>query len=158
MNVFLASGARNGAALLTVAMLLAACAPKLPLIRPPDRVSAHCGTRQARLTGVDSVLTSTNDRIVAFDPSRATIARAVGAEDGVMAYWNDQPLILPKVAAQVGERDQFVHVFALGVPPPTRGETSRMVFVQLRDHGRLRWVVMQAFDVQDACVEGQAQP
>lgn len=145
-------------AVATVASLLAACAPHAPGIADPVRVDGHCSPRVARITGIRSVLTSTNDKLGSADaPSLREIRAAVQSGDGAIAYWNDQRLALPHVSQQLGEADGYARIRAIAIPPQPLGAQYRHVYLLVRDHGRYRWVTMQAFDMQDVCVEGHVQ-
>ena len=139
------------------ALALASCAPSVPKIGHPTRVEAYCGSKQARMTGVDSVMTSTNDTILDDRPTDADVMRAVRAGDGVIAHFNDQPLALPKSAPTLGETDGFARVRAIAVSLAPEGALTRHIYLLVRDRGAQRWITMNAFDVQNVCVEGKRQ-
>ncbi len=109
------------------------------------------------MTGVDSVLTSTNDAILDDRPTEADVRRAVRAGDGVIAHFNDQLLALPKSSVVLGETDGYARVRAVAVPLAAEGALSRHIYLHVRDRGRERWIALQAFDVQNVCVEGKRQ-
>ena len=109
------------------------------------------------MTGVASVLTSTNDRLLDDRPSEAEVRRAVRAGDGVVAHWNEQLLALPDTSAKLGEIDGYARVNAVAVPLAAAGALSRHIYLLVRDHGHERWVTLQAFDVQNVCVEGKRE-
>jgi len=133
------------------------CAPRVPGIADPLRVEAHCSPREARITGIRSILTSTND-IVLDDGSPASEVRAaVRSGDGAIAYWNDQLLLLPNSAKGFGESDGYARVRAAGIPPAPAGATYRHLYLYVRDRGAYRWVTLRAFDIQDICIEGHKQ-
>jgi hypothetical protein len=44
--------------------LLSACAPKVPPLHSPASVDAFCGSKEARNTGIASVVSSTDDRLL----------------------------------------------------------------------------------------------
>ena len=67
----------NAAAALLVAA--AACAPHVPPLRSPLSVEAFCGSKQARNTGIASVLTSTDDVLLDESPTLDDIRRALAA-------------------------------------------------------------------------------
>ncbi len=145
---------------LIAGVLLAAsysCAPHVPGIADPARVDAHCSPREARITGIRSVLTSTNDIVLDDRPTENEVRTAVQSGDGALAYWNDQLLVLPKSAEQFGERDGYARVRAAGIPPAPDGATYRHLYLDVRDHGTYRWVTYKAFDIQNVCVEGHKQ-
>jgi hypothetical protein len=131
--------------------------PDAPRITHPVSVESFCGTREARTTAIESVLTSTDDRLLDEKPTRARVVAAVKAERGVIAHWNDQVLKLPNVSALLGETDGFARIDALGIPYAPEGSTSRTVYLLARDHGAQRWIAMSAYDVQDVCLEGKPQ-
>jgi hypothetical protein len=130
------------------------CAPSAPRIAHPVSVRSFCGTREARLTGIASVITSTNDSLLDERPTFPEVLRAVASGDGVIAYWNAQPLLLPRVSKQIGESDGYVRVYAAGVPPTLDLATTRRLYLLVRDGNRKRWVALTAYDAQDVCVEG----
>lgn len=139
------------------ALAVASCAPSVPKIGHPIHVEAYCGSKQARMTGVDSVMTSTNDTILDDRPTDADVMRAVHAGDGVIAHFKDQPLALPKSASTLGETDGFARVRAIAVSLAPEGALTRHIYLLVRDHGAQRWITMNAFDVQNVCVEGKRQ-
>jgi len=137
---------------------LSACASHAPGIADPVRVDGHCSPRVARITGIRSVLTSTNDRLVSEDePSLDQIRLEVRSGDGAIAYWNDQRLVLARVSRRLGESDGYARVRAVAIPPAPVGSQYRHIYLLARDHGRYRWITMEAFDMQDICVEGHVQ-
>ncbi len=109
------------------------------------------------MTGVDSVMTSTNDVILDDRPTEADVRRAVRAGDGVIVHFDDQLLELPKSAASLGESDRYARVRAIAVSLAPEGAQSRHIYLLVRDHGRERWITMAAYDVQNVCVEGKRQ-
>lgn len=153
--------ARIAAALAAIVLTaaVAACAPNVPGMKTPKRFDYFCnGSRQVNLSGMQSVLTSTDDRIGQERLGAAEIAAIVRKRGGAIAYWDDQPLKLPRTSVAFGEPDGFIHVRELAVPAPTPTETTqRTIYVYARDAGVYRWFGMQAFDVQDVCVEGRRQ-
>ncbi len=107
------------------------------------------------MTGVDSVMTSTNDQLLDEVPTDLEVRRAVEAGgDGLIAYWNEQPLLLPRVAKEVGETDDYVRVDAAAVPPTVEQATTRRLYLLVRSGARKRWIALTAYDTQDVCVEG----
>jgi len=154
---------RASAACLASTLFAAACAPRVPGIADPIRVDAHCSPREARITGIRSVLASTSDVVLAESPSEAGVVAETRSGDGAVAYWNEQPLLLAKTAAMLGEVDGFARVRAVAIPPPPQGAAtsggppSRTIYLDVRDHGRYRWIAMHAFDTQNICIEGHKQ-
>ncbi len=144
------------AALFAALFACAACAPpSAPRIAHPVKLRSFCGTREARLTGIDSVMTSTDDRIRDEHPTEADVVRDVENGDGVIAYWNGQLLSLPNVANDLGETDGYVRVDAAAVAPVEGDQAvTRRLFLEVRDHGHDRWIALTAYDTQNVCIEG----
>jgi hypothetical protein len=141
-----------------VAALGASCAPSsVPPLRSPASVEAFCGSKQARNTGIASVLTSTDDRVLGETPSAEEIRRAVRSGDGVIAHWHSQELALPRVAQALGESDGYARVDAAAIPPAPDGAQIRHIYLEVRDHGTDRWITMNAYDMQNVCVEGKRE-
>ena len=137
--------------------LLSSCAPKVPPLRSPASIEAYCGSKEARNTGIASVVSSTDDRLIDEDVTGDDVRKAVRSGDGVIAHWADQPLAAPRVASALGEIDGYVHVQAAAIPPAIDGAQVRHIYLYVRDHGRERWIVMNAYDVQNVCVEGKPE-
>ncbi len=131
------------------------CVSHAPPIRDAVRIRAYCGSMQARQTGIDSVISSTDDRLLDERPTDAEVMRAVGTADGVVAYWNAQPLALPRVSEALGETDGYARVDAAAIPPAPDATVSRRIYLRVSDHGVKRWIAMNAYDVQSVCVEGR---
>jgi len=103
-------------------------------------------------------MTSTNDKLLDAKPTEFDVRRAIRAGDGVIAYYNDQLLALPAVSKALGEPDGFARVRAIGIGgTPPEGAQSRNIYLLVRDHAVYRWIEMQAFDVQNVCVEGKRE-
>jgi hypothetical protein len=137
--------------------LLSACAPKVPPLHSPTNVDAYCGSKEARNTGIASVVSSTDDRILDERVTDDEVRKAVSSGDGVIAHWADQPLAAPRVASALGESDGYVRMQAAAIPPAIEGAQARHIYLYVRDHGRERWIVMNAYDVQNVCVEGKPE-
>ncbi|MBD5656849.1 MAG: hypothetical protein IAI50_16960 [Candidatus Eremiobacteraeota bacterium] len=133
------------------------CGPRAPRFSAPTRLEAFCGSKQARMTGLASVVTSTDDKVLDDRPTAADVRRAVTAGDGVIVSWHDQPIALPNVSKMLGETDGYAKVLVAAVPPAPAGALSRHIYLLVRDHGGERWITMQAFDVQNVCVEGKRE-
>jgi hypothetical protein len=142
---------------LAVAVLSIAsgCAPSVPRLGSPARVDAYCGSKQARNTGIASVLSSTDDVLLDDRPTQTDVDRAVRSGDGVLAYYNEQLLSLPRVAAQLGETDGYARVAEAAIPPAPDGASVRHIYLDVSDHGHRRWIMLAAYDVQNVCVEGK---
>ncbi len=143
--------------MLAVAVLSIAsgCAPSVPRLGSPARVDAYCGSKQARNTGIASVLSSTDDVLLDDRPTQTDVDRAVRSGDGVLAYYNEQLLSLPRVAAQLGETDGYARVAEAAIPPAPDGASVRHIYLDVSDHGHRRWIMLAAYDVQNVCVEGK---
>ena len=109
------------------------------------------------MTGVDSVMTSTNDVLLDDRPTERDVQNAVRGGDGVVAYFDDQLLAIPKVAAALGETDGYARVREVAIAVAPEGAQSRHIYFKVRDRGGSRWILMDAFDVQNVCVEGKRQ-
>ncbi len=131
------------------------CAPSVPRLGSPARVQAYCGSKQARNTGIASVLSSTDDVLLDDRPTPTDVDRAVRSGDGVIAYYDGQLLSIPRVAAQLGETDGYARVDEAAIPPAPDGASVRHIYLDVRDRGRTRWIMLAAYDVQNVCVEGK---
>jgi hypothetical protein len=127
----------------------------------PAHIQAFCGKKDARLTALLSVMTSTNDTLIASDrKTDGELQTLLRRHGGVIGYWRDQPLLLPKTAHALGELDTYAHVKAAVIVTPPEGATVRRLYLKVRDREAdipqhaVRWIALDAFDVQDPCVEG----
>lgn len=109
------------------------------------------------MTGVASVLTSTDDKLLDDRPTERDARNAVAAGDGVIVTWDDQPVAMPNVAKALGESDGYVRVRIAAIAAAPVGAPSRHIYLLVRDHQRRRWIALQAFDVQNVCVEGKRE-
>jgi len=146
-------GALAGASL----ALVVACAPEAPRIAHATHVESFCGSKEARMTAVDSVMTSTNDVMLDDRPTERDVRNAVRGGEGVVATFADQPLGIAKTAAALGETDGYARVREVAIAIAPEGAQSRHIYLRVRDHGGERWIVMNAYDVQNVCVEGKRQ-
>jgi hypothetical protein len=90
-------------------------------------------------------------------PTEADVKRQTSSGDGAIAYWKEQPLALPRVSKILGETDGYVRVKAAAVAPYVDGSENRRIFMLMRDHGTYEWFAMNAYDLEDVCVEGKPQ-
>ncbi|MBD5605985.1 MAG: hypothetical protein IAI48_12990 [Candidatus Eremiobacteraeota bacterium] len=150
------SRGRARAALAAFAMV-AACAPAVPPLHSPASIEAYCGSKEARNTGIASVVSSTDDRLLDEHPTELDVRRAVRSGDGVVAHWKDQPLALKRVAKDLGETDGYVRMSQAAIPPALEGAQVRHIYLFVRDHGRERWITLSAYDLQNVCVEGKRE-
>jgi len=146
-------------AALCAALGLAGCGgSKAPPILPPASIDSYCAATTApRATALASILTSTDDTLLPQHPDAAAITREVRVATGGIGHWNDQLVALPRVAARLGESDGYARVRALAVPAAQPGANTRVVYLQVRDHGAERWIAMTAYDVQNVCIAGRPQ-
>jgi hypothetical protein len=153
---------RTVSVLLTSAFLLGGCASHtVARLVFPAHVEAFCGKKEPRLTALLSVMTSTNDALIASDRQTDVGVRALARrEGGVIGYWNDQLLLLPKTARALGESDEYVRVKVAAVVAPREGAVTRRLYLKVRDkhadipRNAARWIALDAYDVQNPCVEG----
>jgi hypothetical protein len=127
----------------------------------PTHVQAFCGKKEPRLTALLSVMTSTNDTLIAGDrKTDGALQTLLRRQGGVIGYWRDQRLLLPKTAHALGESDMYARVKAAAVITPPEGATVRRLYLKVRDRdadipqNAVRWIALDAFDVQNPCVEG----
>jgi len=145
------------AALFVGVLAVAGCVSTEAQIAVPDRIEADCGSKQARTTAIESILTSTDDAMGAHTPTEAEVREAISARGGLIAHWKDQPLILPRTASRLGEPDKYVHVktAVIVVVPDDAKERPLDMFVHTPAGDR--WIELRAFDHQNPCVEGHRE-
>ncbi|MBD5634656.1 MAG: hypothetical protein IAI49_09275, partial [Candidatus Eremiobacteraeota bacterium] len=90
-------------------------------------------------------------------PTGDDIREAVRSGDGVIAHWHDQLLALPRVSASLGETDGYARVDAAAIPPGPEGAQVRHIYLFVRDRGHGRWITLDAYDMQNVCVEGKRE-
>lgn len=139
------------------AVLLGSCAPAGPRMLSPKRVDAFCGDRYVRSTAVQSILTSVGDRIEPDPPpAAAEIERELARSTGVIAHWDDQPLLLPGVARQLGYAGRYVSVADAAIGNNAAAAGSRRIYLTLMlPGGRRTTFVFRAYDMQNVCNEGR---
>lgn len=144
-----------GGAALVLSLCAAGCTSHAPPIVRPLRIAASCGTLEARTTGIFSVMSSTDDRLLDETPAQSDVEHAVARGDGAIAYWHEQLLALPRVSQALGESDGYARVDAAAIPGVPEGAVSRRIYLLVRDHGRKRWIALTAYDAQSVCQEGK---
>jgi hypothetical protein len=149
------SRARGAAVALAAAV--AACTPSQPMLANPVRVDSTCGQRVAQASAIESILTSTDDRLLPQHPTGEGVRREVLAAGGAVAYWHDQLLHLPRTAEALGETDGYARVRAIGITEVPDGTPTRTIDLDVRDHGAYRWFAMTAYDTQSVCIVGRPQ-
>jgi hypothetical protein len=138
------------------AVVLAGCSSSVPRLHQPDSIEAFCGDRVAIMTAIESIVASTSDQPVETGiPPAAAIRKFAGDTGGIIAHWNDQPLLLPHTAKALGLSGDYVTLgdAAIGNGPPA-GE-SRRIYLTVKTPAGPRTIALQAFDVQDVCNEGK---
>jgi hypothetical protein len=140
---------------LLVASQVSCVSKSAPLLVTPAHIYAVCGTKQARVTAIMSVITSTDDLVHPDDrQTDASVHRLIKQTGGVIGYWNDQLLLLPRTAQVLGESDQYVPVEAAAVTAVPDGLSKHRIYLKVRTAGTSRWIALDAYDVQNPCVEG----
>jgi hypothetical protein len=126
-----------------------------PPLVTPAHVFAACGTKQARLTAILSVISSTDDIVHADDvQTDKSVHTLIVKTGGVIGYWNDQLLLLPRTAHALGESGDYVHVQAAAITAVPDGLAKHRVYLKVSDLGNPHWIALDAYDVQNPCVEG----
>jgi hypothetical protein len=108
------------------------------------------------LTAIESIVASTSDQpVLAGIPPAASIRKFAGDTGGIIAHWNDQPLLLPHTSKALGLSGEYVTLgdAAIGNGPPA-GD-SRRIYLTVKTPTGSRTVALRAFDVQDVCNEGK---
>lgn len=138
------------------ALALAGCAQTEPPLAPPVRVESFCGQKQVRITALQSIMTSTNDKLAGTAPPRGAALRVrLAREGGAIGTWDDERLRLPQTARALGEVDDYVRVRKVVAIDAPEGATTRSLYLLVRERGGERWIELTAFDVQSVCVEGR---
>lgn len=125
----------------------------------PYHIDPFCTNqaKRARPTAIANSMTSTSDRVLAERPTFAEVRRSTMAGDGAIAYWKEQLLAMPRVSVVLGEKDGYSRVRATAIAPHADGAENRRIFMLMRDHGTYRWFALDAYDLEDVCVEGKPQ-
>jgi hypothetical protein len=143
-------------AALAGAAAFAGCSSSVPQLHQPDRIEAYCGDRVAMITAIESIVASTSDapENVAIPAPRA-LAAQIKAGGGVLAYWNDQLLLLPAVAKMVGAPGDYVTLGAAAISSGEIAADSRRIYLTVKTASGPRTFALRAFDIQDVCNEGK---
>jgi hypothetical protein len=120
-------------------------------------MEAFCAPNQARPTAIASVMASTDDKMLAIQPAEAAVRKSIKNAGGAIAYYNDQLLWLPRTSKALGETDGYARVRTVAVPDVSKSSGSRVIYLLVRRGGLNRWIELNAFDVQNVCVEGKPQ-
>jgi hypothetical protein len=143
-----------------VLLALAACAPHAPRLELPNKVEASCEFRAVKQTGINAIVASTDDRPRSTpNPGDAALRAIVRTRGGAFAYWRDQLLYLPNTAKTIGVDGPYVRLKRAVITNEidTEKRTRPVWFTLATPHGDVT-VQELAFDVQDACIEGQRLP
>lgn len=142
-------------AVLAALAVLSGCISTEPRLQLPYRMEANCENRAVKQTAIESIVASTDDvpRSEHY-PGDAALRAVVRRTGGVFAYWHDQPLRLPRTAHALGVPGPYVTLERAVITNEIQG-SSRPVWITLRlPHGE-RIVLERAYDLQNACIEGQ---
>jgi hypothetical protein len=139
-----------------LALALAACSHADHPLKPPARIEGFCGAKQVRVTALQSIMTSTGDRVVADrHPTAAEVRGLLQRSGGAIGWWDDEMLRLPRTAQSLGEKDGFVRVRAAAAVTGPEDATTRPLYLLVRERSAYRWIELTAYDVQSVCVEGR---
>ncbi len=146
-----------------LALATAGCVSHAPQIGAIGHIEAFCAPREARPTSMASIVTTMADRIDDPFPRLSAIRRELKATQGAIGYWEDQPILEPKLAKTFGESGDYIRIDAIAIPTaPERDPNDttipqRRVYVLVKDHDIERWIGMTAYDTQNVCVESTRQ-
>jgi hypothetical protein len=140
-------------------VLFVACVPHAPRVTVPTRIDSSCGTKPVRVSAIESIVTSTDDKIRPDDrPAWSSVRHDLDANGGAIAYWNDLLLMVPRTSRALGETDGYARVRAAAISATApAGMPTRRIALLVRDHGAYRWIAMSAYGLQDICVEGRRE-
>jgi hypothetical protein len=155
---------RAGIGLLAFCALAAGCAPKgvAPLVEP-NRVESFCSVKPVheypKIDSMSSILTSVYDELPSPSsvPSLEQYKAGLKNGGGVISHYDRRSLLLlkPNLAKTLGESDDYVVATTVVFNNQVISDTSRFIYLRLRDHGIFRWQALRAADVQNVCSEGQ---
>jgi hypothetical protein len=147
------------ARLLPLALLtLTACVSSAPRIYIPDRMKANCENRAVKQTAIASIIASTDDTALPGTyPGDVALQKTITKLGGVFAYWKSQPLHLPDTAKKLGvEGDYLTLTRAVVTNEIDHANHSRPVWFTFATAKGPVTVLERAYDIQDVCIEGQA--
>jgi hypothetical protein len=147
------------ARLLPLALLtLTACVSSAPRIYIPDRMKASCENRAVKQTAIESIIASTDDTpLPNAYPGDAALQKTITQLGGVFAYWKSQPLRMPDTAKKVGvDGDYLTLTRAVITNQIDKANHSRPVWFTFEGPKGSVTVLERAYDIQDVCIEGQA--
>jgi hypothetical protein len=136
--------------------LLASCGASSAALQPPDRTDSFCTDKLVpRGTANASIVGSAADHVVDQPfPSPAALRADVKKTAGVIAYWNDQPLLAPETAKAFGVSGDYVRMTTAYIDNQNETDQSRLIYVIVATPSGPRDLVLRAYDVQNVCVEG----
>lgn len=137
---------------------LTACVSSAPRLYIPDRVKANCENRAVKQTAIESIIASTDDTVLkqAY-PGDAALQKTINKLGGVFAYWKSQPLRLPDTAKELGvDGDYLTLTRAVVTNEIDKAHHSRPVWFTFSTQKGPVTVLEHAYDIQDVCIEGQA--
>ncbi|MFY9781274.1 MAG: hypothetical protein WAJ85_12300 [Candidatus Baltobacteraceae bacterium] len=141
---------------LGAALLIAGCTAAPVRIADPVAFETFCGARTIQPQVLKSLLTSADDRPLPEMPNEIAVRTALRNHGGVIAYWDDQPLALPQTAAILGERDGYARLRALAVTVGPANDTSRRIYLLVRDHSLVRWLVEHSAGSGSICTAAKS--
>lgn len=142
---------------LIAAILAAGCsATHETKLADPVAYESFCGSQTIQPDVLKGVLAAADDRPIAERPNEIAVRTALRNEGGVIAYWNDQQLALPQTAAGLGEQDGYARLRALAVTVVPASDTSRRIYLLVRDHGLARWLVERSSDSGSICTKAKS--
>jgi hypothetical protein len=131
--------------------LTVGCSAAPARIADPVAFESFCGTQTIEPQVLKSVLAATGDSSLSERPNEVAVRAALRNHRGVIAYWNDQQIALPQIAASLGERDGYVRLRALAVTVVPANAMSRRIYMLVRDHSLARWIVARSSDAGSIC-------
>jgi hypothetical protein len=147
------------ARLLPLALLtLSACVSSAPRIYIPDRMKANCENRAVKQTAIESIIASTDDTpLPGTYPGDAVLQKTITQLGGVFAYWKSQPLRLPDTAKKIGAEGDYLTLTRVVITNQIdHANHSRPIWFTFATTKGPVTVLEHAYDIQDVCIEGQA--
>ncbi len=141
--------------------MVAGCAPNVPRLLGPERVTSFCQKDQvAKVTAIESIVASTGDKAEDFPvPGPAEVEHITKSTGGVIAFWDNQELLSPNVAKQLGYSGQLAQITAAAISNRASGVDSRRVYLTFKlPDGSARTLAFRAYDMQDVCSDGKLSP
>jgi hypothetical protein len=149
----------NLARLLPLVLLgLTACVSSAPRLYIPDRVKANCENRAVKQTAIESIIASTDDTLLGRTyPGDKVLQKTIDKVGGAFAYWKSQPLRMPDTAKQLGVNGDYLTLTrAVVTNEIDKANHSRPIWLTFDTPKGSVTVLERAYDIQDVCIEGQA--